>query len=147
METRTYSFEEIDAVAGEILSRVCASPADGAKVLAITGDLGTGKTSLMQGIGRVLNVTEPVLSPTFVILKSYAASLEGVTRFVHIDAYRVEDAEELRVLGFDAILKEKGTLIAIEWAERVKDLLPKDALWITLSYEQDGRRSIAYHAD
>lgn len=147
MQARTYSFEDIDAVAAEVLLRLRAASVEGARVLAITGDLGAGKTSLMQGIGRALGVAEPVLSPTFVILKSYTASREGVTRLVHIDAYRVEDAEELRVLGFDAILKEKGAILAIEWAERVKELVPKDALWITLSYEEDGRRSITYHAD
>ncbi len=144
MQGRAFSAEELDLIAAEVLARAREHKGKGAVVLALQGELGAGKTSLVQAIARALGVTETITSPTFVILKSYETTDSAFTRLVHIDAYRIEDPEELAILDFEAMTKEDGTLVAIEWPERVAALVPQDALRISLAHEADGRRSITY---
>jgi len=145
MQARTFFEDEQDAVAAEVLAHLRAMNVSGAHVLALSGDLGAGKTSLVQAIARALGVTEALTSPTFVIQKSYETRDPLFKRLIHIDAYRIEDAQELQVLGFADVVAEPGMLIAVEWAERVAALVPKDALKVTLTHEGEGR-CITYHA-
>jgi tRNA threonylcarbamoyladenosine biosynthesis protein TsaE len=144
MHGRAFSVSELDSIAADVLDRLQRRKGDGASVLALQGDLGAGKTSLVQAIARALGVAEPITSPTFVILKAYDTKESAFARLVHIDAYRIEDQEELVVLGFGDLLKEEKALIAIEWPERVAALIPAGALHISLAHEADGRRSITY---
>lgn len=97
-------------------------------VVLLRGDLGTGKTCLTQGIGRGLNCSEHVNSPSFVLMNEY----HGRETLFHVDLYRVEDVEELDELGLWDYA-EQGVLV-IEWPERGADLLPGDGLIIELSY-------------
>jgi tRNA threonylcarbamoyladenosine biosynthesis protein TsaE len=144
MQGRAFSADELDSVAAGVLDRARKMQGQGAVVLALQGELGAGKTSLVQAIARGLEVRETITSPTFVILKSYETKDGAFKRLVHIDAYRIEDHGELAVLGFEDMLKEAGTLIAVEWPERVSALIPRSALTIALAHEPDGRRSITY---
>ena len=97
-------------------------------ILLLSGDLGTGKTCLTQGIGRGLGCKTPVNSPSFVLMNEY----EGRERLFHVDLYRVEDIEELDDLGLWDYA-ERGVLV-IEWPERGADLLPGDGLVVELRY-------------
>ena len=130
---------DLEAVAETVCTKVSEQPADTAVVLALHGELGAGKTTFMQVLARQLGVTEVVTSPTFVVMKQYEATRE-VKALVHIDAYRIEDEDEMRPLGFTELLKARGTLICIEWAERIQNLLPKDALHLTFKHEDKSRR-------
>ncbi len=97
-------------------------------VVLLTGDLGTGKTCLTQGIGSALDCTAQVSSPSFVLMNEY----EGRERLFHVDLYRVKSVEELDDLGLWDYA-EQGVLV-IEWPERGADLLPGDGLVVELRY-------------
>jgi tRNA threonylcarbamoyl adenosine modification protein YjeE len=114
-----------------------------ATILALSGDLGAGKTTFAQGIARSLGVAEQVTSPTFVIEKIYQLENQKFSRLIHIDAYRLNDAHELEVLGWKEITADPANLIVIEWPEKVAGLIPEDA--IRLSFRGSGdSREISY---
>ena len=100
------------------------------RVLALHGDLGSGKTCFVQGLALALGITDYVTSPTFTIVREYA----GPRPLVHIDLYRIRSPDELLNLGFEEYL-EGPALLAIEWAERAGDLLPADTLHLTFTVE------------
>ena len=115
-----------------------------AVVVALLGELGAGKTSFAQQIAHLLGVTDAVTSPTFVIQKNYATTDADFKHLVHIDAYRIEDLAELKVLGFEKLLHKPDTLILIEWANRIESLLPQDALCVSFLHEDDSTRRVEY---
>ena len=116
----------------------------GAMVVAFHGDLGAGKTTLIQQLARDLGVTDTVTSPTFVVMKQYETNHTHFLKLIHIDAYRIETIDEMRPLGFGEILTEPQTLICIEWAERIRELLPNTTIHLTLKRSDDTNRTITY---
>ncbi len=131
--------EELEGVATWVLAVAAARPQTEAVVLALHGDLGAGKTTFTQTLARALEVNEPVTSPTFVIMKGYELEEQVFKNLIHIDAYRLENSSELSVLHFDRILKEPHTLVVIEWAEKVADLLPAGVINLSLTIEGEQR--------
>jgi tRNA threonylcarbamoyladenosine biosynthesis protein TsaE len=127
METREIqTLEELNTLGKEIIARFV--PKDGAQVVALSGDLGAGKTAFVKLLAEQLGVTGEVTSPTFVVMKSYAiAEHPFLKTLTHIDAYRIESDDEMRVLGFTELLADPTRLIAIEWPERIPDVIPQDA--------------------
>ena len=117
-------------------------------VVGLEGNLGSGKTTFTQTVARELGVVEQVTSPTFVIQKTYAVTnpvYQGrFKNLVHIDAYRLEQASELEVIGFKKLLSDKGNLIFIEWPERVRELLPENTKIIKFKYIDEGVREISF---
>lgn len=107
-------------------------------VLALQGDLGAGKTNFVQGLARGLGITHDVNSPTFILANEYTG---GRLPLYHIDAYRVENAVEADGFGLDDYLNGDGVTV-IEWAERVREALPRDVLWIELEYVDEHTRLI-----
>ncbi|HRS83766.1 MAG TPA: tRNA (adenosine(37)-N6)-threonylcarbamoyltransferase complex ATPase subunit type 1 TsaE [Smithellaceae bacterium] len=108
-------------------------------VFALSGELGTGKTCFTGGLARGLGVGEDyaVTSPTFTLINEYP----GRCRLFHCDVYRLNQAAELEDLGFDEYLSGKG-VTAVEWAEKIPDALPPDAVWVSFTYEDENRRKI-----
>lgn len=104
----------------------------GGDILCLNGDLGAGKTTLTKSIGEGLEVTDYITSPTFALINEY----EGRVRVYHFDVYRLENVEELYDLGFDEYFYSNGVCI-IEWAERIKKLLPKDIIIIDIEKGKD----------
>ena len=123
MKVVTRSVEETRAL-GEELGRDVLRAGD---VVVLTGELGTGKTALAQGIGRGLGVDGPVVSPTFTLVREY----EGRVRLCHVDVYRLERMQEIHELGIEEELEESVTLI--EWGEAVVAALPSDRLEVRIS--------------
>lgn len=117
---------------------------NGALVLALHGELGAGKTSFIKAIAGALGSEDRITSPTFILSRSYELSSGPFSRLVHIDAYRLSGEEELSQLAWEEILEDKETLIAVEWAERVKGALPSDAITIRLYHADDVGRDIDY---
>lgn len=111
-------------------------------MLGLDGDLGAGKTALVQQLAKHLGVTEIVTSPTYIIMRSYETTHPQFHTLVHIDAYRLESLAELTPLRFVEILKSPHTLICIEWANQIKPALPADSVFYTLVAEVDGTRTI-----
>jgi tRNA threonylcarbamoyladenosine biosynthesis protein TsaE len=102
-----------------------------AVVLDLKGDLGAGKTTLVQMIGEELGVGETIQSPTFVLMKSYKTKHPRFKNLVHIDAYRIEHIEEVKILGLENIFADPTNLVCIEWAEKIKEVVPSDAIKVS----------------
>jgi len=100
-------------------------------VVALSGDLGAGKTTLAQAICRGLGVVDDVTSPTYAIVHEYARANGDVVH--HLDLYRLEHAHELANIGWDAIVGEPG-IVLVEWPERAGQHLPADAVRIDLEH-------------
>lgn len=130
---------QLEDVMREILDVSTKQDTEGAVVLALSGDLGAGKTTFVQTLAAALGVEEVVTSPTFVVMKQYPIEHEVFTELVHIDAYRIESVDEMRVLGFGTLCAKKRTIICIEWAERIKELLPLDTIHLTFTHTANER--------
>lgn len=110
-----------------------------ALVFAFFGNLGAGKTTFLSGFAKGLGVTEKIVSPTFVIMKRFPLHKGFYKNFYHIDCYRLERPKELLALGFKKILRDPRAIIAIEWSERIRKILPRNSVHITLSVANDGK--------
>lgn len=120
--------------------------------IALFGELGGGKTTFVQGLVRGLGIKRRIISPTFIIFRSYKlkakkskVKIESQKSkfFYHIDLYRITDEKDIKGLGLDEIIKEKKDIIVVEWAEKMRDLLPKNRWEISFEYIDDNRRQIA----
>lgn len=115
-----------------------ATPNGGAKkavVIGLVGELGSGKTTFAQGFAKGLDVKEKILSPTFVILKKFG-------NLYHIDCYRLKDPKELLALGWRKIVADPKNIVLIEWADRIKKILPKNTIWMGLEHAGPKKRKI-----
>jgi len=111
-------------------------------LICLIGDLGAGKTTLVQGISAGWGSLDPATSPTFVLVNLYRRP-EGDKLF-HLDAYRLSGAAEAEDLDIEALL-EAGPLV-IEWADRIQEALPKERLWVTLQWVDDDQRDMVFSA-
>ena len=122
IEIRSHGASRTRAVGAAIASQLRVGD-----VVVLTGDLGTGKTVLAQGIAAELGVDEPVVSPTFTLLREYAGRLP----VHHLDVYRLDHVQEAIDLGLEELFDD-GVVI-VEWGEGVRELLPADRIEVTLS--------------
>ena len=114
-----------------------------ALVIGLEGELGSGKTTFVQGLAKGLKIKERITSPTFVILKKF--DLRPATHFqnfYHIDCYRFTSADQLIDLGFREIINHPENLVVIEWAERVRKILSQNTLWIKFEYLDKNKRKM-----
>ena len=111
----------------------------GGEVVALYGDLGGGKTTFTQGIAKGLGIKQRIISPTFVIVRSYK-----IKNFYHIDLYRIENKRDIEGLGIEDILKNPENIVVVEWAERLGDLLPKKRIDVSFEYLDEEKRKITY---
>jgi tRNA threonylcarbamoyladenosine biosynthesis protein TsaE len=118
--------------------------ADRATVVALSGDLGAGKTAFVKGVARALGLKEHVTSPTFVIMKIYDLEKAVFKRLVHIDAYRLKGEHHLKVLGWEELCANPQNLIMIEWPEQAASAIPAGAIRIQLRYSGEDEREIEY---
>ncbi|MDO8240531.1 MAG: tRNA (adenosine(37)-N6)-threonylcarbamoyltransferase complex ATPase subunit type 1 TsaE [Candidatus Moranbacteria bacterium] len=156
----TNNFKETQKL-GELL----ALELQGGEVLCMEGDLGAGKTTFTQGLLKGLKVKGPYTSPTFLIMKEYRIT-QNVERktwnakrklksdaihdprstihgIYHIDAYRI-DEKDLLNLGWEEIVADDKNIVIVEWSERVKKILPKDALKIKFEWLDKNQRKICF---
>ncbi len=112
-------------------------------LICLQGDLGAGKTTLVQGLAQGWGALDPVSSPTFVLINVYRRPDGG--QLYHLDAYRLESASEAEELDLDDLLA-RGPLV-VEWAERILPILPPERLWARLEYESEEQRSMRFAAD
>ena len=126
-----YKIEEWDELAKELLNH-----AKNSRILAIRGNLGAGKTSLVKSLCNALNVEEAVSSPTFSLVNEYQVP-SGDAVF-HFDFYRIEDETEAMDMGFEEYLYS-GNWCFIEWPEMVESLLPEQCVQVAIQYDQEKR--------
>src|SRR3989344_3309448 len=115
---------------------------DSAFVVCLYGNLGAGKTTLIQMIAKEMGVEDIVNSPTFVIEKIYETKHPHFIRLIHIDAYRLEKGRELQDLNFEELVNNPHNLILIEWPENVKEILPGNMKKITFTFIDENIREI-----
>lgn len=134
------SIAETAEIAEKLLKILEEREVSGAFILALSGELGAGKTTITQEIGKILKVKETMQSPTFVIMKIYKTENSHFKKLVHIDAYRIEKEEELKILKLEDQVLEKGTLVVIEWPENFGKAVPKDALLVSIKNIAESER-------
>ncbi|MCK5060179.1 MAG: tRNA (adenosine(37)-N6)-threonylcarbamoyltransferase complex ATPase subunit type 1 TsaE [Candidatus Pacebacteria bacterium] len=113
-----------------------------AKVYALSGDLGSGKTEFVRSIARALGVSSSVTSPTFVIQKVYPLRRKKFNNLIHIDAYRLKEGRELECLNWKETENNPGNLIFIEWSGNVVDALPARAIKLNFEFVNEHSRKI-----
>jgi len=130
----TKSKEETIKLAEKIAR--AAKPGD---FIALIGELGAGKTTFVKGLAKGLGVKNPayVNSPTFIIIKEYEAKMP----LYHFDVYRFTSDDDLAAIGYEEYFFGKG-LCVVEWADRIKKLLPKGHLEVTINMLKDNKRKI-----
>ncbi|MEN6623763.1 MAG: tRNA (adenosine(37)-N6)-threonylcarbamoyltransferase complex ATPase subunit type 1 TsaE [Smithella sp.] len=108
-------------------------------ILALSGELGSGKTCFTGGIARGLGVSEnyQITSPTFTLINEYPAKYP----LFHFDVYRLNDYSDLDDLGYEEVISGKGIVI-IEWAEKIASVIPKWAFWVNFEYIDENKRKI-----
>jgi tRNA threonylcarbamoyladenosine biosynthesis protein TsaE len=107
-------------------------------VLALKGDLGSGKTQFVKGLAAGLGAKTTATSPTFTLIHEYAG---GRLPIYHFDFFRIEDPRAVERLGFDEYFFGDGVSV-IEWADRFPDLIPKDARWVSFETKSETQRAI-----
>lgn len=112
-------------------------------VICMAGDLGTGKTTLAQGVARGWGSLDQVTSPSFVLINEYRRA--DTVRLFHFDAFRLSGTDEAIHIGLLELLDNGGPLM-IEWPERVEEILPDERLWISLRWVDESRRGLHFEA-
>jgi len=145
-----FTLEQLPEVARLVLEKASEKiSAEHATLITFSGDLGAGKTTLIQKIAKSLGVKENLQSPTFVIYKRYEIPHSGKTKnsdsvesnvvmwssLIHGDMYRLETGDEIKKLGWDQLLADSKNIICVEWPEKVSDVIPEWALKVTLQHK------------
>ncbi len=129
--------EETQKIAHKIAKKI----KNGA-ILALIGDLGSGKTTFTQGFAKGLGIKEKVISPTFILMRQYSLPGSPKAKLFHIDLYRFENIKEIESLGLNEIFSNPKNIILIEWAEKLGKLLPKQAVKIYFTHTFESGRKI-----
>ena len=140
MEKTVQTLEQLSDLAEDVL-RVLPVYDTRATLVALTGDLGAGKTAFTKALARALGVEEEVVSPTFSILKRYPLH-EGASfrTLAHLDMYRIDQENELRPIGFPSLLLEARTLVVVEWPEKVPGALGEEKTTVHITHRAGGER-------
>jgi tRNA threonylcarbamoyladenosine biosynthesis protein TsaE len=128
----TNSFEET-----QLLGEKFAKNLKGGDFVAFYGDLGSGKTTFIQGLAKGLGVKRRIISPTFIIVRHYEISGGN---FYHVDLYRTETKHDLLGVGLDQIIKDENNIVALEWAEKMGEILPNKRSEINCEYLQENNK-------
>jgi tRNA threonylcarbamoyladenosine biosynthesis protein TsaE len=117
------------------------------QVIALVGELGAGKTFFTKALGKALGIKETIKSPSFNLLKVYSLPPDrggkgGLKSLIHVDCYRLNSADELIDIGLLDYFKQKDTLIIIEWADKVKKILPKETIWLKFEMGKNEERVV-----
>ena len=136
--TISKSPEETKKIAGEIASSL--QPGD---VIALYGELGSGKTTFVQGMTKELGIKDRIISPTFLIIREHKLKTTNpkLKTLFHVDLYRI-DRRDFRNLGLQEIFSDKQSLVVIEWAEKIEDLLPEKRIDIHFKYISENERAL-----
>ena len=147
----SHSPTETKKFAKELATELLKKPPKrkGAFVVGLEGELGAGKTSFAQGFAKGLGVKEKVLSPTFLIMRKYQIPKSLPVRqagkfqnLYHVDCYRIQNSKELLALGWRKIVGNPQNIVLVEWADRIKKILPRNSLRIVFVLEGQTTRRL-----
>lgn len=140
---KTVSPKETQKLAADLARKVAKSkPQKHACVFALEGELGAGKTTFIQGFAKALKIKQKITSPTFVLMRHYKLGTGNWKLLVHVDAFRLKDWRDLASLGIKDIFADPGNIVLIEWAERVRPILPKKHTKIHIDHLEKNTRKI-----
>lgn len=127
----------------QILGKKYAQNIKNEQIICLYGDLGAGKTTFVQGFGEGLGVTKKIVSPTFIIMRTYELTNHPTKKyFYHVDLYRIENETDVEVLGLLEIMQDPESIVAIEWPEKIEDILPINRINLFFRYLDDDKREI-----
>ena len=109
-------------------------PAANALVVALTGELGSGKTTFTKALLRTLGVSGRVASPTFIFFRRYRSKLKYYKNIWHFDVYRLNSPKEVREIGLKEAVSQDKNLVIVEWADKVEGLLPRGTIWVEFKH-------------
>ncbi|MBT6691654.1 tRNA (adenosine(37)-N6)-threonylcarbamoyltransferase complex ATPase subunit type 1 TsaE [Candidatus Parcubacteria bacterium] len=128
--------EETGRIAQEV-----AKSLQGGEVLALSGNLGAGKTVFVKALAKAMGVEENITSPTFVLMKVYDVEVGKIRRIVHVDCYRLEGQEDLADIGLSDYLAFDNSVVVIEWADKIINL-PDSTIKIKIENLEGDKRKI-----
>lgn len=131
----TYSSKETQKLGENLAKQI-----KGKAIIALYGDLGGGKTTFIQGFARGFGIKARIISPTFIIIRSYKLKKNN---FFHIDLYRIQSKNDIKGLGIEELLNSKKDIIVIEWAEKLEEFLPKKRIDILFEDKGEDKREIS----
>jgi tRNA threonylcarbamoyladenosine biosynthesis protein TsaE len=127
----------------ELLVKTLIKNENHPNIFCLQGDLGTGKTTFIQGIAKALKIKEKITSPTFVLMKNFSLNKRfPFSKLYHFDCYRFDQPKEILVLGFKEIIENPKNLVFIEWPEKIKKFISKNAIWINFKVIGKNKREI-----
>lgn len=125
------------------IAKTIARSFKGGDIISLIGDLGAGKTVFTKGIGLALGVGSVIKSPTFTLMNVYEAkNSQGIEMICHIDAYRLKSSKDLLAIGAEEYFENGCVLTIIEWGDKAKDILPKNAKIINITALTENKRKI-----
>ncbi len=145
MEYELHGPEMMQPVAAEVIARAALVLQKEARacLCTLSGDLGAGKTTLTQWIGKELGIDQSIQSPTFVIRKRYETKDPVIKQLIHIDAYRLNSGEEIQKIRFSDDVQQQNTLMCLEWPEQIADLGLTPDIAITIKHAENGGRTVS----
>jgi tRNA threonylcarbamoyladenosine biosynthesis protein TsaE len=132
------NLEDLKKLASSLFKKLKAGD-----VVALSGELGAGKTTLVQMLAKEFGIKETVQSPSFNIFKIYPVQsrhTSGVKNFCHVDLYRLKEFDEN--IGFEEYILSQDSICFIEWAEKIKKSLPKNTIWVKIEIKEGDKREI-----
>ncbi|MDD4271224.1 MAG: tRNA (adenosine(37)-N6)-threonylcarbamoyltransferase complex ATPase subunit type 1 TsaE [Patescibacteria group bacterium] len=111
----------------------------GGQIIGLTGNLGAGKTVFTKGLTLGLGIKKNIASPTFVLMKVYPVNKHQIKFLVHIDAYRIKSTDDLIAIGAEEYFNRSDSLVVIEWADKIKTILPKKAKFVNITIDKASR--------
>ena len=137
MEIKIQDIEHIREAAREFIEHIGEH-----RVFAFYGSMGAGKTTFVKAVCEVLGVEDVITSPTFAIVNEYTISQQP-TAIYHFDFYRIKKLEEVYDMGYEDYFYS-GSLCFIEWPELIEELLPDDAVKVSITEQEDGSRVVVF---
>ncbi len=149
MEVVTNNENETKKQADVILNKIIKNrDKNKASVITLSGELGSGKTAFVKGVAEKFKIKERVLSPTYIIERSYKIeNKKNFSTLIHIDAYRLTSDKELCVLNWEENIKNPENIICIEWPENVVGAIPKNSVNIFFTFVSENKRLLKYYLD
>ncbi len=137
MEVTTSSTQETKKLAQQLAKKVKPD-----MVIALYGELGSGKTTFVSFLVKALGFDSRVQSPTFVLIRHYKKNTGEIKSIFHVDLYRIIEAKEVEGLGLHELFEEKDALVIIEWPELLENYLPEGTIKIYFTYLDENSRRI-----
>jgi tRNA threonylcarbamoyladenosine biosynthesis protein TsaE len=139
----TDSFEETQQLGFDF-----AEQAQDLQVIALHGYLGSGKTTFVQGLAKGFGIKRNIISPTFIIMRTYKIDGSGKKKFFyHVDLYRINDQRDIDGLGLPELLEDPQNIVVIEWPEKIEKLLPEKKMELFFEYVGDDKRKIVVNPE